>query len=101
MNTISCIVILVAGASAIALAAALLSYVSDRARSRKAKLVEARLAQQREPQIGAYEKARIERFLNEINTGRMTFEQAQHAIAREWIAAYEPIVHRAHLNRNN
>ena len=49
------------------------------------------LAQLREPQLGAYEKARIGRFLNEVNTGRMTFEQAQHAIGSEWIAAYRPI----------
>jgi hypothetical protein len=61
------------------LAVLLLSYVSDKARHRKADLVKARLAQLREPQLGAYEKARIDRFLNEVNTGRMTFEEAQQA----------------------
>ena len=51
------------------------------------------LAQLHEPQLGAYEKARVDRFLNEVNTRRMTFEQAQHAIGSEWIAAYRPMPH--------
>jgi len=93
MNTMPSIFILAAGASVIALLAALLSYVSDKARDKKADLVKARLAQLREPKLGAYEKARVDRFLNEVNTGRMTFEQAQHAIGSEWIAAYRPMPH--------
>jgi hypothetical protein len=93
MNTMPSIFILAAGATVIALLAALLSYVSDKARDKKADLVKARLAQLREPQLGAYEKARVDRFLNEVNTGRMTFEQAQHAIGSEWIAAYRPMPH--------
>ena len=40
--------------------------------------------------LGAYEKARIYRFLNEVNPGRMTFDEAQHAIGGECIAAYGP-----------
>jgi len=93
MNTIPFIFILAFGASVIAILAALLWCVSYKARDKKAGLVKARLAQLREPQLGAYEKARIDRFLNEVNTGRMTFEQAQHAIGSEWIAAYGPIPH--------
>jgi hypothetical protein len=51
--------------------------------------------------LGAYEKARVERYLKEVNGSRMTFEQAQQAIAREWIATYEPIVRRERFNRDN
>jgi hypothetical protein len=92
MNAMASIFILAAGATVIALLAALLSYVSDKAREKKARLAKARLAQLREPQLGAYEKARIDRFLNEVNTGRMTLEQAQQGIGSEWIAAYGPTV---------
>ena len=52
----------------------------------------ARLAHLHQPQLGAYEKARVERYLNEIRVGRMTYAEAQHAIASEWIAAYGPMV---------
>lgn len=91
MNIMPSILILAVGAAVIALLGALLSYVSDKTRDRKASLAKARLAQIGEPQLGAYEKARIDRFLNELNAGRMTFEQAQQAIGSEWIAAYGPI----------
>jgi len=40
--------------------------------------------------LGAYEKARINRFLNEVNAGRMTPDDAQQAIAVAWIAEYGP-----------
>jgi hypothetical protein len=91
MNTIP--FILAVGASLIAILAALLWRASNKARNEKAGLVKVRLAQLRERQLGAYEKARIDRFLNEVNTGRITFEQAQHAIGSEWIAAYGPNLH--------
>ena len=93
MNTMPFVFILGVGAIVITILAALLWCVSYRARDEKAALVKARLAQLRETQLGAYEKARIDRFLNEVNAGRMTFEQAQHAIGSEWIAAYGPIAH--------
>jgi hypothetical protein len=102
MNTIPFILIFAVGGSVIGILAALLWCVSYKARDKKAALVKARLAQLREPQLGAYEKARIARFLNEVNTGRMTFEQAQHAIGAEWIAAYGPIPHnRARVGRES
>jgi hypothetical protein len=68
-------------------------YVSRQARLELARLAKARLARLHEPQPGAYEKARVDRYLNEVRAGRMTFEQAQHAIATEWIAAYQPVPH--------
>ena len=40
--------------------------------------------------LGAYEKVRIERILNEVNTGRMTLDDAQQAIGTAWKAAYGP-----------
>jgi len=83
MNTMPFVFILGVGASVITILAALLLCVSYRARDEKATLVKARLAQLRETELGAYEKARIDRFLNEVNAGRMTFEQAQHAIGSE------------------
>jgi hypothetical protein len=100
MNTMPFVFILGVGASVITILAALLWCVSYRARDEKAALVKARLAQLRETQLGAYEKTRIDRFLNEVNAGRMTFEEAQQGIAREWIAAYEPIV-QERFNRDN
>ena len=66
--------------------------------SRRAGLAQDRLARVRashlphRSQLGEYEKARVERYLNEIRVGRMTYEEAQHAIASEWIAAYGPTV---------
>ena len=66
--------------------------------SRRAGLAQDRLARfgpahlPHRPQLGEYEKARVERYLNEIRVGRMTYEEAQHAIASEWIAAYGPTV---------
>jgi hypothetical protein len=100
MNTMPFVFILGVGASVITILAALLWCVSYRARDEKAALVKARLAQLRETQLGAYEKTRIDRFLNEVNAGRMTFEEAQQGIAREWIAAYEPTV-QERFNRDN
>jgi hypothetical protein len=100
MNTMPFVFILGVGASVITILAALLWCVSYRARDEKAALVKARLAQLRETQLGAYEKARIDRFLNDVNAGRMTFEQAQHAIGSEWIATYGPIV-QERFNRDN
>ena len=94
MNIMPSISILAAaGGGTIAILAALLWYVSGQARLDHARLLKVRLAHPHEPQLGAYEKARIERYLNEIHAGRMTFEQAQHAIATEWIAAYQPMLH--------
>jgi hypothetical protein len=93
MNIMPSISILLAGSGLIAILAALLWYVSEQARLELARLAKARLAHMHEPQLGAYEKARIERYLNEVNAGRMTFEQAQQAIATEWIAAYWPMLH--------
>ena len=40
--------------------------------------------------LGAFEKARIERILNEVNSGRMTLDDAQQAIGTAWKAAYGP-----------
>jgi hypothetical protein len=40
--------------------------------------------------LGAYEKARINRFLNEVRAGRMTPDDAQQAIAAAWIREYGP-----------
>jgi hypothetical protein len=93
MNIMPSISILAAGGGVIGIPAALLWYVSWQARLKLARLAKARLAHLHEPQLGAYEKARIERYLNEVRAGQMTFEQAQHAIATEWIAAYQPMLH--------
>jgi hypothetical protein len=90
MNAMSLISILAAVASAIAILAALRWYVSGKARDEKADLAKTRLASLRELRLGACEKARIERFLDEVNSGRMTFEEAQYAIGAEWIATYGP-----------
>ncbi len=85
--------ILATGAGTIAILAVWLWFVSRQARLEQTRLAKARLAHLHQPQLGAYEKARIERYLNEIHAGRMTCEEAQHAIATEWIAAYRPIMH--------
>lgn len=77
----------------IAIIAARLWQVSRKSRLERARLIKARFADLHKPQLGAYEKARIERYLNEVNAGRMTCEEAQHAIATEWIAAYQPMLH--------
>jgi len=65
------------------------SYVS-RLRTRLAVLLEVRSGGRPRESLGAYEKARINRFLNEINAGRMTPNDAQQAIAAAWIAEYGP-----------
>jgi len=93
MNIMPSISILAFAGVATAIIAALLWCVSGEARFERANLSKARLAQLHRPQLGAYEKARIDRYLNEVNAGRMTFEEAQHAIANEWIAAYRPMPH--------
>jgi hypothetical protein len=84
--------VLAAGAGTIAILAAWLWFVSRQARLEQTRLVKARLAHLNQPRFGGYEKARVERYLNEIHAGRMTCEEAQHAIATEWIAAYRPIM---------
>ena len=63
------------------------SYVS-RIRARLAGLLEIRPNCRLRRPLGAYEKARINRFLNEVNAGRMTPDDAQQAIAAAWIAEY-------------
>ena len=40
--------------------------------------------------LGAYEKARIDRFLHAVHAGRITPDDAQQAIAAAWIAEYGP-----------
>jgi len=70
-----------------------LRHVSRRARLERTFLAEARLTHTHESKLGAYEKARVERYLNEVDAGRMTFGQAQHAIAIAWIATYHPMRH--------
>jgi hypothetical protein len=65
------------------------SYVS-RLRARLADLLEVRAGRKLHEPLGAYEKARINRVLNEVNAGRMTPDDAQQAIAAAWIAEYGP-----------
>jgi len=65
------------------------SYVS-RLGARLADLLEDRPGRRLPEPLGAYEKARINRFLNEVNAGRMTPGDAQQAIAAAWIAKYGP-----------
>lgn len=88
-----CPSILGAAGGAMATLAAWRRYASRRARLAQARLAKVRLAHPHQPQLGAYEKARVERYLNEIRAGRMTCEEAQSALAAEWIAAYQPIMH--------
>jgi hypothetical protein len=64
------------------------SYLS-RLRARLADLLEVRPGRRLCEPL-AYEKARINRFLNEVNAGRMTPDDAQQAIAAAWIAEYGP-----------
>jgi hypothetical protein len=52
--------------------------------------IRTRLGRAHETQLGAYEKARISRYLVEVNSGRMSCEDAQQSIAKEWIRAYGP-----------
>jgi hypothetical protein len=66
MNIMPSISILAAGGGVIAILAALLWYVSGQARLDHARLLKVRLAHLPEPQLGAYEKARIERYLYEV-----------------------------------
>jgi len=65
------------------------SYVS-RLRARLADLLEVRPSRRSREPLGANEKARINRFLNEVHAGRMTPDDAQQAIAAAWIAEYGP-----------
>ena len=64
------------------------SYLS-KLRARLADVVEVRAGRRLCGPL-AYEKARINRFLNEVNAGRMTPDDAQQAIAAAWIADYGP-----------
>jgi hypothetical protein len=65
------------------------SYVS-RLRTRLADLLEVRPGGRLREPLGAYEKARINRFLNVVHAGRMTPDVAQQAIAAAWIREYGP-----------
>jgi hypothetical protein len=65
------------------------SYLST-LRARLADLVEVRAGCRLREPLGAYEKARINRFVNEVNAGRMTPDDAQQAIAAAWIAEHGP-----------
>jgi hypothetical protein len=65
------------------------SYVS-RLRARLVDLLNVRPGGRSRKRFGDYEKARINRFLNEVNAGRMTPDDAQQAIAAAWIAEYGP-----------
>ena len=85
--------ILALAAAAIGILAIFMWYLSRAARCEQAVLVKARLAQLRESQLGAYEKARVNRYLNDLNAGRLTPEEAQRGIAAEWIATYRPMPH--------
>jgi len=58
--------------------------------ARLADLLEVRPGRRLAERLGAYEKARIGRFLNEVNACRMTPGDAQQAIAAAWIAEYGP-----------
>jgi hypothetical protein len=64
-------------------------YVS-RLRTRLADLLEVRPGGRSREPLEAYEKARINRFLNEVHAGRMTPDDAQQAIAAAWITEYRP-----------
>lgn len=65
------------------------NYVS-KLRTRLADLLEVRPGGRLCEPLGAYEKARITRFLNEVHAGRMTLDDAQQAIAAAWIREYGP-----------
>lgn len=41
--------------------------------------------------LGVYEKTRIGRILGEINSGRMSLDDAQQAIGVAWMKAYGPV----------
>ena len=60
--------ILGAAGSAITILPAWRPYVSRRAGLAEARLAKVRLAHLHQPQLGAYEKARVERYLNEIRS---------------------------------
>jgi hypothetical protein len=60
-----------------------------RIRAILAGLVKTLLGQLFDP-LGAYEKAWIDRLLNEVNAGRMTSDEAQQVMSAEWIAAHGP-----------
>jgi len=65
------------------------SYVS-RLGARLANLLEDRPGRRLPEPLGAYEKVRINRLLNEVNARRMAPDDAQQAIAAAWIAEYGP-----------
>jgi hypothetical protein len=72
MSTISLFCILAGVSSVVAIVAALRWYISRKVRDEKAALVRTRLAQLHEPELGAYESDRIDRFLSAVNASRMT-----------------------------
>jgi hypothetical protein len=65
------------------------SYAS-RFKARAADLLEVLSGGRLRKPLGAYEKARINRFLSEVRAGRMTPDDAQQSIAAAWIREYGP-----------
>lgn len=88
MNIMPSISILTVAGAAIGILAILLWYVSREVRLEQAALVKARFAQLHESQLEAYEKARIDCYLSEVNTGRMTLEEAQRAASADRAAIH-------------
>ena len=70
MNIMPSISILAAGGGVIVILAALLWFVSGQARLDHARLLKVRFAHPPEPQVGAYEKARNERYLSKRSLRR-------------------------------
>jgi hypothetical protein len=93
MDIMPSISILALAGAAIGIIAIFLWYLSRAARREHAALVKVHFAQLRESKLGACEKARVNRYLNDLNAGRLTPEEAQRGIAAEWIAAYRPRPH--------
>jgi hypothetical protein len=65
------------------------SYV-PRLTARLADLLEIRSRGRLREPLAAYEKARINRLLNEVKVGRMAPDDAQRTLAAAWIAEYGP-----------
>ena len=65
------------------------SYLRGRISDIFARVLRAAPGQMNEP-LYDYEKARIGDFMNDVNAGRITFEEAQQAIEAAWIASYRP-----------
>jgi hypothetical protein len=62
-------------------ASALRAHITDLLKARHGRLPEP---------LGAYEKARIDRILSAVNSGRISFDDAQQEIGAAWLAAYGP-----------